>query len=239
MISVVMATYNGAPFIEGQLRSILPQLGPGDEIVVSDDGSTDGTLAVVSSVKDARVRVLVNEARVGYVGNFERAARVARGSIIFFADQDDIWLDGKVEALLEALQTAAFAASDARVVDVALQTIHPSYREYRGTRSMGLLDVLLKPPIVGATMACRRSFLNSLLPFPRGVPHDFWLSFNAAWAGQLAFVDRPLILYRRHSSAASLSAAGRSRSALAIARERTRLLVQFASRRLGMVAHGK
>jgi glycosyltransferase involved in cell wall biosynthesis len=224
MRSVVLASYQGERFIGEQLDSILPQLAPEDEIVVSDDVSTDRTLEVIARRPDARIRVLANVTRVGCVANFQRAIESCRGDTVFFCDQDDIWLPNKVEMLDAALRTARCAASDAIVVDANLATLHRSYFEWRGARHFSSLSIYLKPPIIGATVACRRDYLETLLPFPPGVSHDFWLAFNAAYDNTLAILRTPLILYRRHADAHSITATGLRRPLATIAGERVRLI---------------
>jgi glycosyltransferase involved in cell wall biosynthesis len=222
--SIVLASYQGERFIGEQLDSILPQLAPEDEIVVSDDVSTDRTIEVIARRGDVRIRVLANEVRVGYVANFQRAIEGCRGDTVYFCDQDDIWLPNKVEMLDAALRTARCAASDAVVVDARLETLHRSYFEWRGTRRFSRLSIYLKPRIIGATVACRRDYLETLLPFPAGVPHDFWLTFNAACDNTLVVLEIPLILYRRHPDALSVTATGRRRPLATIAAERIRLI---------------
>ncbi len=232
MRSVVLATCQGEPFIREQLDSILQQLAPEDEVVVSDDASTDRTLEVIAGRGDPRVRVLANDTRVGYVANFQRAIEASRGDSIFFSDQDDVWLPNKVATLDAALRTRGCVASDAIVVDARLQTLHPSYFEWRGTRVFSRLSIYLRPPIVGATMACRRVYLDTVLPFPAGVPHDFWLTFNAACDGTLEVIRTPLILYRRHTNAFSVSGTGERRGMRTIATERVKLIGAMLRHRL-------
>ena len=79
MRSVVLATYQGEPFISEQLESILAQLGPDDEVVISDDASTDGTLEAIARRRDPRIRGLTHDTRVGYVANFHMAIAASRG----------------------------------------------------------------------------------------------------------------------------------------------------------------
>jgi glycosyltransferase involved in cell wall biosynthesis len=229
LISVALASYNGAKFIAAQLQSILCQLGTNDEIVVSDDASSDDTVSVVQSLSDARVRVLAHGQRVGYIKNFERCIRAVRGTYVFLSDQDDVWSPDKVSTAVDMLKIAPCVASDAVVVDENLQVLFPSYFQQRKVDSTSALSLLLRPSIIGATMACRREFLMSYLPFPRGVPHDFWLVMNAALRGELAIINRPLILYRRHASALSPTALDRKRPLSRILAERARLIAALAS----------
>ena len=224
MRSVVLASYQGERFIKEQLDSVLPQLAQDDEVVVSDDFSTDCTVDVIARRGDARIRVLANDTHVGYIANFQRAIAGCRGDTVFFCDQDDIWLPNKVEMLDAALRTAECAASDAIVVDDRLETLHRSYFELRGARHFSSLSLYLKPSIIGATVACRRDYLETLLPFPAGVPHDFWLTFNAACDNTLAVLRTPLILYRRHGDVHSVTATGLRRPLTVIAAERMKLI---------------
>jgi len=231
MRSVVLASCEGEKYIGAQLASILPQLAAEDEVVISDDASMDRTLDVIAAQRDSRIRAFANERRVGYVANFQRAIGHSRGDLVFFSDQDDIWLPHKVATLEAALREHALAASDATVVDDDLRTLYRSYFEWRGARDFSWLSIFLKPPIVGATMACRRPYLDMLMPFPRGIPHDFWLTLNAAWDNCLVVVRAPLILYRRHPAAASPSATNRVRRLRTKASERLRLAAGLLMRR--------
>lgn len=95
MISVCMATYNGEEYIKEQLESILCQLGEMDEIIISDDGSTDNTLNIIESYNDSRIKIHINTGKHGFVYNFENALQKAKGEYIFLSDQDDIWLPEK------------------------------------------------------------------------------------------------------------------------------------------------
>src|SRR6266702_1070934 len=98
-ISVCMATHNGARYIRQQLETILFQLGPDDEVVVSDDSSTDETIAIIKSFADQRIRLFENNTFYSSIFNFENALRRATGDIIVLSDQDDIWLDNKIATI--------------------------------------------------------------------------------------------------------------------------------------------
>jgi glycosyltransferase involved in cell wall biosynthesis len=229
--SVVLAAYQGQRFIDEQLDSIVAQLGPDDEIIISDDASSDETLDVVRRRNDPRIRVLENLIRVGYAMNFQRAINEVRGQYVFFSDQDDVWLPGKVAEMRAVLASKSFAASDAIVVNERLEPMYKSYFAHRGARSFSWTSLFLKPSIIGATMSCRKDYLQSLLPLPTGIPHDFWLTLNAAWDQELAIIERPLILYRRHTAAHSPTATERTRSFATIGLERFNLARAMVSRR--------
>lgn len=118
MISVCMATYNGEKYIKEQLKSILKQLGPCDEVVISDDGSKDNTKDVIDSIEDKRIHYYVNSGTHGFTHNFENALRHASGNFIFLSDQDDIWMDNKVSIVMEALKTADFVTHDLSLIHI-------------------------------------------------------------------------------------------------------------------------
>ncbi len=96
MISVCIATYNASKYINAQIVSILGQLASNDEVIVSGDLSTDDTVEIITSINDARIKVIKSNIRLGVIKNFERSLYAAKGDIIFLSDQDDIWLPNKV-----------------------------------------------------------------------------------------------------------------------------------------------
>mgnify|MGYP002597725427 FL=1 len=126
-ISVCIATYNGEKYIKEQINSILPQLKNCDEIIISDDHSSDKTLDVIFQINDSRIQVYLNDKEKGYTSNFENALSKATGSIIFLADQDDIWKSNKVEVLQKSLEDSDLVVSDAEVVNGDLDVISPSF----------------------------------------------------------------------------------------------------------------
>ena len=111
-VSVAMATYNGSAHVAEQLTSILEQLGPHDEVVVVDDASTDDTRAVLAAFDDPRLRVLESPVNRGYVRAFERALGEARGEVVLLADQDDVWLPGRRDAMVAALRDHQVVATN-------------------------------------------------------------------------------------------------------------------------------
>jgi glycosyltransferase involved in cell wall biosynthesis len=232
MRSVVLAAYDGERFIDAQLDSIIPQLAHDDEVIVSDDASSDGTIRTVRRRNDPRIKVVCNSNRVGYVKNFERAISCARGEYIIFSDQDDVWLPNRITTVCSALDRKACVVSDAIVVDKDLRELHTSFFRLRQATDFSFFAIFLKPCFIGATMACRRSYLNTLMPFPPNVPHDFWITLNATWDHDLEIIMNPLILYRRHPSTASVSATALKRSLTTIFMERVRLSKALFSRRI-------
>lgn len=208
MISVCMATFNGGMFIREQLESILSQLPLDAEIIIADDGSTDDTLLVVESLNESRIRVLPAERHLGVIYNFERALRASKGEIVFLADQDDVWLPGKVEMCLAALNEADLVMHDAFLLGLsdAFESAWgrngklSDIRTYRN----GVVANWWKNSFTGCCMAFRRKVLDKALPFPKNLPmHDQWLGVVAEKYFKVSYVDEPLVDYRQHSSNAT------------------------------------
>lgn len=202
MISVCIATYNGEQFIADQLKSILTQLSPDDEVVVSDDHSTDQTLSVVHSLHSPIIKIVKNKGEHGYTSNFENALKHAHGDVIFLSDQDDIWSPNKVSRCLEHLKQYDMVISDAQIVDEHGEKIADSYYKERGSRK-GFINNLIRFSYLGCSMAFRREILSKALPFPanhRYCTHDNWLGIVGYAFFKVLVTDEKLFFYRRHSS---------------------------------------
>lgn len=206
MVSVCIASYNGEKYIVRQIQSILDQLGPDDEIVVSDDSSSDRTEYVVRAMNDNRIRFVHHEPS-GITANFENAVRNAKGDYIFFADQDDEWLPGKIDRVLRAFEDSEclVVQHDAVVVDEHGDMLFPSFSARRGIRK-GVFLNLVKTCYIGCCMAFRRELLVHALPFRGnryGNLHDEWIGFVAELHGGVCYIPDILIKYIRHEGTAS------------------------------------
>jgi glycosyltransferase involved in cell wall biosynthesis len=198
-ISVCMATYNGAEFILEQLRSILGQLTPEDEVIISDDSSRDGTVELICSLNDPRIRVLGEQQFHSPIYNFENAIKAATGNYIILADQDDVWLPGRVANCVTYLKNGYdLVLNDCKIVDKDLKVLHDSFFSVNRSRK-GLIVNILKNSYLGCCLAFRRDVLRMILPFPKNIPmHDIWIGFVAETVGRSKFLDQQLVLYRRH-----------------------------------------
>ena len=209
MISVCIATYNGEKYIGEQLASILPQLGPNDEVVISDDGSTDGTLTVIGLQGDDRIRLFEGPQRHSPIHNFENALRHAKGDYIFLADQDDVWKPNKVEVCMRWLETYGCVVSDAEVTNAGLRPMFPSLYNIMYVREGRWYNMLWKNGYTGCCMAFDRKILEWSLPFPVDIPmHDIWIGNVAASMDRVKFLPDKLVYFRRHSDVASCNVNG-------------------------------
>lgn len=209
-VSVCMPVYNGGRFLRAQLDSILLQLDASDELVISDDGSTDDSLAIIRSYADPRIRLLQEGKSAHPSYNLERSLRAARGNYIFLADQDDVWQADKLVTVLEALKYYDVVVHDAAVVDEHLNLLHSSFYALHGSKP-GFWRNFVRNSFLGCSMAFRRALLNKALPFPRPIPmHDQWLGMLGLLWFRVGFIPDNLLLYRRHgANASSTSAASR------------------------------
>lgn len=201
-ISVCMATYNGEKYLRPQIDSILKQLSEKDELIISDDGSTDGTLGIIESYQDRRIKLL-HSTHKDLIFNFENALRKASGDVIFLSDQDDIWFEEKVERYKEKLNKNLLVFSNvAMFQDNNINDYELFFKN--SNKKTGLLNNLMKVKFLGATLAFKKEVLTKALPFPKNIPmHDIWIGLTAETIGATHYIDEPLIYYRRHENAAS------------------------------------
>ncbi len=202
-VSVAMAAYNGEKYLKEQLDSILIQLGSRDEVVISDDGSTDGTLDIIRQYQAADPRIcLIRGPGFGTKQNIACAMRHTRGRFIFLADQDDVWKPDKVKRLLEVFREKRchVIVHDCIVTKEDLtQVIYPSFFEYRGYGA-GMWKNIWKNKFIGCCMAVQRDLLPYILPIPDDIQmHDQWIGvLNDLHRGGTVFLKEPLLYYRRH-----------------------------------------
>lgn len=202
--SVVMATYNGELYIAQQIESVLNNMSINDELIISDDGSTDDTRKIVQKYMENDKRIqLIDGPRKGAIKNFEKALQNVKGSVVFLCDQDDVWAEDKIEIVLSILQgNVSLVMHDATVIEEG-NVGFPSFMRYRGSKR-GFCHNLLKNSYIGCCMAFRRELLNYILPFPENIcMHDQWIGLINELIGESRFVEDKLIQYRRHGNNAS------------------------------------
>jgi glycosyltransferase involved in cell wall biosynthesis len=210
-----MATCNGEKYIKEQLDSILCQLGKDDEVVVSDDESSDATVGILKQYSDDRIKIYHHQKqpqkfKFGYATrNFENALNHALGDVIFLADQDDVWLPNKVQAMTVALEKSDLVLSDCTVVDDKLAVMYPSCFGSMKVQT-GIAKNIFRPKYLGSCMAFHKKVLPLFLPFPQNVPHDLWIGLTVSSKGRILLLNRPTMLYRRHD--ATVTPAGPKRN---------------------------
>ena len=197
-ISVCMATFNGEKYIEQQIASILCQLSLDDELIISDDGSTDNTLCIIETFNDSRIKLLPGQEFHNPIFNMENALKNAIGDHIFLSDQDDIWLPNKVKTVVNYLQEYDCVVSDAFLIDADRNIICDSFFEKNNSKR-GFFHNIIKNGYLGCCMAFNKRMLRYVLPFPTNIPmHDVWIGLITELFGNAIFLKEPLIYYRRH-----------------------------------------
>ena len=198
-ISVLVAAYHGEKYIAQQLESILPQLGEGDELLISDDSRTPETGEVCKPfLKDPRV-VYLEGPHAGVDKNKEFLLRQCTGDVAFLSDQDDVWLPGKAQKVLAAIEGGACCVMhNARLTDAELNPTGETLFENRRVGT-GLLRNVIRNGYTGCCMALTRAAFEAALPFPEKLPmHDQWLGLVSEKVGRVALLDEPLLLWRRN-----------------------------------------
>lgn len=201
-ISVCMATRNGARYIREQLETILSQLEVDDEIVISDDSSTDQTVDIIEDFGDERIRLFKGNTFFSPVFNIENALKKAAGDVIVLSDQDDIWLDNKITVIRDSfrknLSRVHIVVLDGYIVDESGNNIGESIFHKIGSGT-GVLKNIYDNTYLGCCMAFTRPLLEIALPFPKMIPmHDMWLGLLAELFGTVEFLEEKTIKYRKH-----------------------------------------
>lgn len=226
-----MATYNGEKYIREQMESILHQLDENDEVVVSDDSSSDKTIAIIESFGDKRIKIIRDQRFRSALFNFENALKHSSGKFIFLADQDDVWVHDRVSKILPYFDSYELVVNDCKIVDDKLQVIGDSYFDTVDAKPGLLRNLSRTSSYVGCCMCFKREVLEASLPFPKRIPmHDFWIAMIAEALFRIKFVREPLVLYRRHANNLSFTTSGSSNSLLKKASFRVNTIIPLVSR---------
>ena len=197
-----MATYNGADYIEAQLQGFVDQTRQPDEVMITDDRSSDNTVALIKQFAEHapfKIEVSVNERNLGYAGNFNAALMRTTGDLVFLSDQDDVWFPEKLAhmiVLAEKQPDFMIYMNDAELTDGALNSV--GLTKYGQIKSAGLSDENF---VMGCCCMIRREFLDCVLPIPQGLKaHDNWLVEIADGLGAKLIDSTVLQFYRRHGN---------------------------------------
>ncbi|MBB2202054.1 glycosyltransferase family 2 protein [Gluconacetobacter tumulisoli] len=209
-VTIVLSVYDGASFLPAQLASIVAQTCPNWTILWRDDGSSDGSAALMRAFQkgDGAGRCIEIDAsghHLGIASSYLRLLRAApRGSVVAFADQDDVWLPDKIRRGLAHLthvpaDRPALYCGRQILVDRNLRTIglspaHPA--------TPCFLSALTQNAATGCTIMLNdaaRAVIEACVPPPPPVLHDWWAYLLVLGAGGMVHVDPcPMILYRQH-----------------------------------------
>lgn len=207
-----MGTHNGSKYILKQIESILIQLNENDELIISDDGSSDNTISIIESIRDKRIKIvnfdgiypkerkfsIINH-KISY--NFLNALKYANGDIIFFSDQDDIWSSEKIKKSLAYLQNYDLIISNFSIINSYDEIILPAFYKRMPNVKKWFIEPF-NPHFTGCAMAFKKEVLDYAIPFPNELScgHDNWLGLCANKYGKVKFIEDVLFMHRVHDS---------------------------------------
>jgi glycosyltransferase involved in cell wall biosynthesis len=212
-ISVVVATYNGAYYLQEQIESILQQTLQPYEIIVCDDGSTDGTKEILKSyATKGLIQFHENETTLGVVDNFKKGVLLAKaGNYVAFSDQDDIWMPYKLETLHKELtllehkeqneSLPCIVYSDLILIDEKRNVLNNSFWNelYHDVHEHCLSTLLFGNFVTGCSVMMNAASRSYLLNTPKEILHDVWLAFVGNAIGKIKAIPTPLMYYRQHA----------------------------------------
>jgi len=209
-ISICMATYNGTKYIKEQINSILPQLMNGDELIVVDDNSTDGTADIIRSYQSKYIKLIINPHNIGHVRTFEKAISQAKNDYIFLSDQDDIWIPHRVDQMLKKLKSSdcyvlatnytSFKDDDGKRTYLN----RPISNNVHGSRLLQMIKEIMGFRInsrLGCCIVFTSTLKEILLPFPKNVTqHDIWICICGTLLNKYLYFDKITLLHRIHDN---------------------------------------
>ncbi len=210
-VDILLATYNGEAFLSEQLDSLLSQTQRDIHIIIRDDGSTDGTRAIIKEYQQRYPQIeFVEGENAGPQGNFSKLMALSQSDYALFCDQDDVWKRDKVAkslALMHRLEsqfgktTPLLVHTDLCVADKNLKELSPSFLAYANLnpKRESLNRLLVQNVVTGCTMLMNRSLLDLSQPIPKeALMHDWWVALVASAFGKIGFLPESTLYYRQH-----------------------------------------
>lgn len=210
-IQVLLATYNGEPYLRALLDSVFAQDGVDVSLLVRDDGSSDATVSILHEYQmqcPGRMEMLPGYERLGPMLSFSVLMQAAKEDYVAFADQDDVWEHDKLATLMQRMSAVeknyagpCLVHCDLRVVDRSLVEMAPSFWRHSGlvARRNRFEDILFQNTVTGCAALCNRALLELAMPVPpEAIMHDHWLALCASAFGKIDVEPRALVQYRQH-----------------------------------------
>jgi len=203
LVSIVIGTYNGEKYIETQLKSIVSQTYKNIEIIIVDDSSNDNTVAIINEFAEKHNNINIHpfKENVGYIKNFERGIALANGELISLSDQDDWWEPKKTEKLVANIKNHDLIYCDSSFVDEKLNSMDSSFSKIKNMiNSNNPVHFLIDNCVSGHAALFKKELYNKATPFPKLIPHDWWLTFIASANNGVTYLNEPLVKYRHHQN---------------------------------------
>ncbi|WP_221394461.1 glycosyltransferase family 2 protein [Dyadobacter sp. NIV53] len=201
LVSIVVATYNGERFLREQLDSIVNQTYPNLEIVIVDDASNDGTIAILERYAASYPNICVYKAEknLGYIKNFQKGLLLCKGDYIALSDQDDIWLPEKISILMKEKGEHAMVYCNSELIGADGESLGIKLTDLKNLLDFWTpLNYVVGGTASGHAMLVKREVIEQSLPLPVIVTHDYWIGFVSTLFSPIKFVDEVLVLYRQH-----------------------------------------
>ena len=201
--SVAMAVCNGEKYIEQQIDTIVDMMASNDELIISYDESKDRTLEIIRKYEkdDKRIKVVYDEGH-SVESNFNNAVANCNGKYIFLADQDDVWINNKIDVMVnyfERHDRCVVLISDGYLSHENLETIGELFETYNASASA--IRNFVKGTYLGCQMAFRATITDKVWPVKvtPPLPHDLWLGVRGAHYGKVELLNDKLIKHRLHT----------------------------------------
>ena len=216
-ITILLSTYNGELYLQEFLDSLSLQSCQDWFLIIRDDGSTDETVKIIKRYISERddCYFIEDDLRLGVVQSFSKLLQYAKGRnfpYYMFADQDDVWLEYKVEETLQAMKTRecindeslpVLVHADLIVVDKNLKTISQSFSNFQSipNKALSFKELVFFNNVTGCTVMINSALASHVDRIPSSaLMHDHWIALVAAMFGVIEYIDKQMILYRQHDS---------------------------------------
>lgn len=210
-ISVVLCSCNGEKYIAEQIKSIIYQTHPPDELIICDDKSDDETVKIIIKLLEEihiYYKVFCNSERLGVAKNFLKGLKESSGDYVFCSDQDDVWKQDKIEIFLKCIEKSHkdLYFSDGLLVDskgnslgISLwESLHFDSKEFSSEKAKKLL--LKRLFVTGSAMAVSNKLIESIDIIPNGWLHDGWFSVVAVHNKSIEAINLSTFYYRQHEN---------------------------------------
>ena len=211
IVSVILSAYNGGLYLAAQLDSLVNQTRLPDEIIVINDCSNDNgeTIAIIDrfSSRYTYIRKVENRTNLGWKKSFMLGVKLAKGDVILFCDQDDIWMNSKIEDSLKALKDSGAAGVVCACKNFFLDEIPAVYSLEAGELNLGKIKFDKRfhyTKQVGAALALKKDFaLRFLSHWNKELAYDCFFEALLLLFDNLVYFDKLLILHRLHGNNAT------------------------------------
>ncbi|MCP1223397.1 glycosyltransferase family 2 protein [Sebaldella sp. S0638] len=205
-IEILMTTYNGEEFLREQLDSIIRQSYKNWNLKIRDDFSNDNTLKILSEYceKESRIQIIEDDkGNLGIVKNFEELLKYSDAEFVMFADQDDIWLDNKIEEFHKVIIESDYDKEEMVLIhsDSYVYFNNKVIRDFIGKKALkkGIRNYFFEYIVQGSSTMVNRKIIDASMPFLDEVYlHDRYFHILAELFGKRYYIPTPLINYRQH-----------------------------------------